>query len=140
MFDLFGDSITSPQTQSHSTRLNSAHGFLEFWKEWPSGIRKVAKQQCLNKWATLGCADVAEHIKKHVSWMKTQPDWQKENGAFVPMPATYLNQQRWVDWEPPVAPVLDPAEQTRQLLAQRDAGYRPPSAEIRAKLAELRKR
>jgi hypothetical protein len=139
MFDLFGDSVTSPQTQSHSTKLNSAQGFLEFWKAWPSGIRKVAKQQCLNKWSTLGCADVAEHICKHIAWMKTQEDWQKQNGAFIPMPATYLNQQRWIDWEPPVRPAIDPAEQTRIMLAERDKKAAPMPQDVRERLNALRR-
>ena len=99
MDDLFGDSITQPQTKAKSECLNAAFGFKEFWDEWPSGNRKVAKQQCLNKWASLACADQAEKIRKHVAWMKTQEDWLKQNGHFIPAPLVYLNQQRWSEWE-----------------------------------------
>lgn len=99
--DLFGDTITQPKCAGLQKRiLNAAHGFVEFWKVWPSGPRKVAKQQCLNKWAKLECADHASHILAHVEWMKSQPDWQKDGGSFVPQPMTYLNQQRWLDWTP----------------------------------------
>ena len=27
--------------------------------------------------------------------MKTTNDWRKDNGAFIPAPLVYLNQQRW---------------------------------------------
>lgn len=101
--DLFGDSITSPQcaTSSISKSLfNAAHGFPEFWQAWPAGPRKVGKQQCLDKWARLSCAESASLITAHVEWMKTQEDWLR---GFIPLVLTYLNQQRWIDWEPPVA-------------------------------------
>ena len=100
--DLFGDSITSPICASSSiskSLLNAAYGFPEFWKAWPSGPRKVGKQQCIDKWARLACAESASLIWAHVEWMKAQDDWLR---GFVPMPLTYLNQQRWIDWEPPV--------------------------------------
>jgi len=101
MLDLFGedDSATKPQTIPAKGVLNAALGFPEFWKAWPSGPRKVAKQQCLNKWASYGCANNYAHIVMHVEWMKGQDDWLR---GFVPQPATYLNQQRWLDWSPPV--------------------------------------
>jgi hypothetical protein len=100
--DLFGDSITSPICASSSiskSLLNAAYGFPEFWKAWPSGPRKVGKQQCIDKWARLACAESASLIWAHVEWMKAQDDWLR---GFSPMPMTYLNRQSWIDWEPPV--------------------------------------
>ena len=32
-----------------------------------------------------------------VARKKISYDWTKENGRFIPMPATYLNQRRWED-------------------------------------------
>lgn len=43
--------------------------------------------------------------------MKTQDDWLRDNGRFICAPLVYLNQQRWVDWEPvaiKVKPERDP--------------------------------
>lgn len=94
MPDLFGDTATSP-TGKCARVLNAAHGFAEFWSAWPRGQRKVAKQQCLNKWAKYGCADNAMQIVRHVEAMKRSDDWLKNNGAFIPAPLVYLNQQRW---------------------------------------------
>lgn len=132
MQDMFGDTVTSPTTIPARGLLNASHGFPEFWKVWPSGPRKVAKQQCLNKWATLGCAGDATLICQHIEWLRTQDDWMR---GFVPMPLTYLNQQRWVDWTPP-APVQIKPDALAVIKAHH--GSKPPAA-IRQKLAELRK-
>ena len=124
MIDLFGDTVTCPQTNTKSL-INASHGFAEFWKVWPSGTRKVGKQQCLNKWAKYECCDSATLICQHVEWLKYQDDWMK---GFIPMPLTYLNQLRWIDWEPPVKRVYEPPK---------FKAPSPPSAEIRAKIKEL---
>ena len=106
MLDLLGDSITTPcESSTRMTQLlNSAHGFVDWWKAWPKSPRKAAKQQCLDKWARLELAANAGHIIAHTEWMKTQPDWTKENGAFICAPLVYLNQQRWSEWEAVTVP------------------------------------
>lgn len=130
--DLFGDEVTKPRSMAPKHILNAAHGFVEFWTAWPPGIRKVAKQQTLDKWAKLGCADNASHILAHVEFMKKTKDWQKDEGSFVPMPATYLNQQRWSEWERPAERPAGPT--ALEKIKADDAICKPPPAEIRAKL------
>lgn len=135
--DLFGDTITTPRTASPKGLLNAAHGFPEFWAAWPSNTRKVAKQQCLDKWARLGCSEAATHIVQHVEFMKKQEDWLKQNGAFICAPLVYLNQQRWVDWEAPVeAPAAPSALDKIKADALKAA---PMPASVREKLAALKK-
>ena len=135
MLDLFGDEVTSPSVAPPKGLLNAALGFPEFWAAWPSGPRKVAKQQCLNKWASHECARNYQHIVMHVEWMKTQTDWQKDGGSFVPMPVTYLNQQRWIDW---VAPKAVPVQESplQKILAHKGA---PMPTNVKQRLAELRR-
>jgi hypothetical protein len=96
--DLFGEGVYKPMTQIKSL-LNVAHGFDEFWKCWPSGPRKVAKQQSLNRWCKSGFANNATFIIEYVEYLKTTEQWQ--NG-FIPMPMTFLNRQGWIDWVPEV--------------------------------------
>ena len=139
MTDLFGDTNTAPSVSAplRKSLINLAHGFPEFWQCWPSGPRKVAKRQCLDKWARYECAMSATLIVQHVEWMKTQQDWLKDNGAFIPQPLTYLNQQRWDGWEPvavPTRPAIDPA---LAKLAKDAAMAAKPSPEVRAKMAQL---
>lgn len=134
MLDLFGDTITAPTSVPKKGVENAAAGFAEFWAAWPSGPRKVAKQQALNKWASFGCADNAAHILAHVEWMKTQADWQKDGGSFVPMVLTYLNQQRWVDWEAP-KPVPKQPDALATILNHKGA---PMPQDVRDRLKALR--
>lgn len=77
-------------------------------------MRKGGKQQCLQRWIKGHYCTQADTIIAHVKWLKTTMEWLKDNGAFIPMPITYLNQQRWdgADFEPvaekPIAKI-DPA-------------------------------
>ena len=32
-----------------------------------------------------------------LGWQKKSEQWLKDNGQFIPYPATYLNQRRWED-------------------------------------------
>jgi len=133
MFDLFGDCNTAP-TVSKAARsdVNLANGFLDFWSLWPKSNRKVARIQCLDKWARFQCATEASLICQHVEWMKTQHDWTKDGGAFIPAPLTYLNQRRWDGWEPPKVKPQDSALEA--IKAHRGAAM---PADVRAKIASL---
>jgi hypothetical protein len=133
MTDLFGQEVTSPKCQVKRAS-NAMEGFDAFWTAWPKGPRKVAKQQCVDKWARYECADTWSHIVAHVEWMKTQADWVKDRGSFIPQPLTYLNQQRWIDWEPPIA---RPAPKIVKQAADNPA---PMPESVRAMLQRLRRK
>ena len=140
MTDLFGHTNTAPSVSAPLRRslINLAHGFPEFWQAWPSGPRKVAKKQCLDKWARYECAYAATLIVQHVEWMKAQDEWLRDNGRFICAPLVYLNQQRWDGWTPvavPTRPAIDPALAKLDEDAKRAA---PPPAEIREKMAQLK--
>jgi len=66
-----------------------------FWQAWPKSPRKGAKSACLAKWNKHLYEHCADQIVKHVEWMKTTDQWRKDNGAYIPAPLVYLNQQRW---------------------------------------------
>jgi len=87
-------------------------GFDRFWKAYPASPRKGAKAECKKKWVKNFCETQADQIIKHVEWLKTTEQWLKSNGAFIPAPLVYLNQQRWDGAEiPEIAPKTekDPA-------------------------------
>ena len=69
--------------------------FEDFWTAWPKSVRKGAKSQCKAKWDKLGLDMQADTVIAHVNYMKTTDQWKKSEGAFVPAPLVYLNQQRW---------------------------------------------
>lgn len=69
--------------------------FDEFWTAYPKKKAKEAARKAWNKLKpneTLG----KEIIQAVMESAKTK-DWLKENGKFIPYPATYLNGKRWED-------------------------------------------
>lgn len=131
--DLFDDTNTQPANSQRTlgrSELNLAQGFIEFWAAWPSGPRKVAKPQCLKKWALYECAETASLIVQHIEWMKKQDGWLR---GFVPRPDTYLNQRQWLDWTPPEAKPQAP-DALATIKAHKGAA---PSPETRQKIAAL---
>ena len=68
--------------------------FEDFWKVWPSGERKVSKASCKAKWEKEGLDETADKIIAHVEKMKLTDQWIR---GFEPMPATYINQKRYLD-------------------------------------------
>jgi len=115
-------------------------GFDRFWATYPSSPRKGGKKQCQEKWLKYLCEHSADQIIKHVMWMKTTEQWLKSNGAFIPAPLVYLNQQRWDGAEVPdmiAKPDRDPA--LVKLEKDRQNAVSMPD-DVRAKLAQLRGR
>lgn len=115
-------------------------GFDDFWKTWPRSPRKSGRAICLSKWVKMLCWTQSDTIIAHVKYMATTIDWKKDSGAFIPMPITYLNQMRWDGAE--FEPVKDKPVNDRDpvlLKIERDAARAAkPSAEIQAKMAQLR--
>jgi len=111
-------------------------GFDLFWKAWPKNPRKGAKAACLAKWNKGYYETQSDQIIKHVEWMKTTGDWKKDNGAFIPAPLVYLNQQRWDGAE---IPEVKEQVSTLKVIAQERAKAVPMPDHIRKRLQELRK-
>lgn len=67
--------------------------FHAFWEAWPKHPRKVARQQCMKKWAMANCDDIAQSIMDALERAKRSKAWA--GGEFVPSPLVWLNQSRW---------------------------------------------
>jgi hypothetical protein len=111
--------------------------FEDFWKVWPSNPRKGAKSKCKQVWIKSYCNTQADQIIKHVQWLKTTEQWLKSNGAFIPAPLVYLNQQRWDGAE---IPEIKRTETALEALEKSRKSSVPMPDDIRAKLAALRGR
>ena len=111
--------------------------FEDFWKVWPSNPRKGAKSKCKQVWIKSYCDTQADQIIKHVQWLKTTEQWLKANGAFIPAPLVYLNQQRWDGAE---IPEIKRTESALEAIEHSRKSSVPMPDEIRAKLAALRGR
>lgn len=67
--------------------------FKAFWQLYP---RKSAKQDAVKAWAKI---DPSQHnaIMAAVKMQSQSPQWTKDNGQFIPYPATWLNRGSWED-------------------------------------------
>lgn len=69
--------------------------FDEFWKAYP---KKKAKEAARKAWNKLKPNEVlGKEIIQAVTDAANTKDWLKENGKYIPYPATYLNGKRWED-------------------------------------------
>jgi hypothetical protein len=72
-------------------------GFASFWQAYPKKTAKPAAE-LRYKSAKLTDKELAA-ILVDIETRKNSDDWEKENGKYIPNPATYLNQRRWEDGE-----------------------------------------
>jgi hypothetical protein len=66
--------------------------FDEFWRAYP---KKVGKDAAIKAWEKL--KPRIDDVMNALSWQVQSPQWFKNNGQYIPNPATYLNQGRWQD-------------------------------------------
>lgn len=72
-----------------------AEQFEKFWERYP---RKVAKKNAEKAWNKIKLTDeLFESIMQALDRQRRSDQWTKDNGQFIPHPATWLNQERWND-------------------------------------------
>jgi hypothetical protein len=85
---------TLQETSSPNKRI-TASMFDQFWSIYP---RKTDKGKALSKWLQV-CkrkdAPTWREVKRAILQQKQSERWQES--MFIPMPATWLNQRRWLD-------------------------------------------
>lgn len=75
--------------------------FDKFWAAYP---RKVSKPQAKSAWKKLRVdEEMLEEILASLEKWKASYGWQKNNGQFIPYPATWLNNHQWEDDVQPAA-------------------------------------
>jgi hypothetical protein len=87
-----GSRIKDQGSKDHSSA--TPDGFAEFWSAYPKKVGKGAAQAAWKKHKP----DLAICIAA-ITTAKASRDWQKENGQYIPNPATWINQMRWEDGE-----------------------------------------
>lgn len=68
--------------------------FDEFWRAYP---RHDAKQTAVRAFRKVSEKLLRETILPDLEKRRGSEQWTKDNGAYIPHAATYLNQQRWQD-------------------------------------------
>lgn len=80
-----------------NTDTNASASFESFWDVWPK-TKKKGKKMAKKAWIKANpdetlCKTIIQAVKTQ---SKTE-DWTKNNGQFIPLPATWLNGERWED-------------------------------------------
>ena len=74
--------------------------FKEFWSAYP---KKRSKNNALNAWLKLKPdTDLFGRIMDSIAVFKNSHDWSKNNGQYIPYPATWLNAGGWEDEAPKI--------------------------------------
>jgi hypothetical protein len=69
--------------------------FEEFWIKYPKKVGKGAAEKAFDK--IRPTEQVFERMITAIEKQKNSAQWKKDNGQYIPNPATWLNQQRWED-------------------------------------------
>ena len=73
----------------------SERRFDEFWSTYP---KKIGKKAAYASWKRVKVTEeLHQTILAAIRLQKTGAQWQKDNGQYIPNPATWLNQGRWDD-------------------------------------------
>ena len=82
------------QSESESNaRARAEAAFAEFWSAYPKKVGKGAAQKAFKKLK----ASAYPLLVPAVERQKRSSQWQKDGGQYIPNPATWLNQERWLD-------------------------------------------
>jgi hypothetical protein len=75
-------------------------GFADFWSVYPN---RKAKQDAERAWSKLNHSpELLADILAAVDAQAVGKAWTKDDGAFVPHAATWINGKRWLDDVEPV--------------------------------------
>lgn len=72
-----------------------AERFAEFWKAYPKKVGKEAARKAFMK--VKPSADLLQRMLTAIQEQKQADQWRRDNGQYIPNPATWLNQGRWED-------------------------------------------
>jgi hypothetical protein len=78
--------------------------FQLFWIAYPKKVGKGAAAK-----AFFSCKTDVQIMLRAIAWQEKTDQWAKERGQFIPNPATWLHQQRWLDEKPGPSKPLEPS-------------------------------
>lgn len=98
------DTDTDTDTENIKTLLSesddSNDDFEQFWTAYP---KKQAKQDAAKAFRSAKLKPKQlQTVLQDITSRKSSAEWLKEGGKYIPLPATYIRGQRWLD--EPVAP------------------------------------
>jgi len=90
-------SVTSPSDiRNPDIRNPSSNGMFDmFWNEYPKKKSKPDAERAFQKLNP--DESLLKKILSAIERAKKSQDWLKDNGQYIPFPATWLNGRRWED-------------------------------------------
>lgn len=90
------------EKERERARQETQERFDRFWRAYP---RHTAKQNALKAFSKINPdEDMLAQMLAALERQKQSDQWTRDGGAFVPHPATWLNQERWTDELPKAVP------------------------------------
>lgn len=86
------NSISESVSETDTRAARQDAGFEKFWTAYP---KKVGKQAALSAYKKVKVP--VDTLISAVEAQKRSTQWTKDNGRYIPNPATWLNQGRWED-------------------------------------------
>lgn len=90
--DLIEESKDSSPVATSRSEASKLASFESFWQEYP---KKRGKGDAEKSWLKVNPSLPA--VLAAIEWQRESKDWLKDQGQFIPNPATYINQRRWMD-------------------------------------------
>lgn len=84
-----------PESPIRNPLSSAPQGFDRFWEAYP---KKIGKGAARKAWVKIRSpSSLLQVMLDAIEKQKQCDQWQKENGKYIPNPATWLNQTRWED-------------------------------------------
>ena len=87
--------VTNIKTRSKSKQVSNYDDYPEFLEFWSSYPIKEGKLDAFKSW--VAASPPIDKVLQAIQWQTTSKKWQQ---GYIPMPATYLNQGRYMDEAP----------------------------------------
>lgn len=105
--ELLSELLSESEIESESETNPRAGMFGEFWSAYPKKVGKGAAEAKFGK--INPDRALLDKMLVAIETGKRSRQWQKDNGQFIPNPATWLHQRRWEDEpEKPAATTNNP--------------------------------
>lgn len=83
------------EKEKEKTKHDYSLEFEKFWDAFPPNPRKSGKYYAYKIWTRKKLNDKVHDIVKHLYEIRESDQWKKDNGQYIPMPSTYLSQERF---------------------------------------------
>ena len=98
--DALNPNLNPNPKQTCASATSYSGEFESFWASYP---KKVGKIEAYKAWRKINPSETLQRtIIAAIGWQKRTPQWQANDGRYIPNPATWLNRGQWEDSPPDI--------------------------------------